>query len=546
LGYGRRTAQEEAEGISFVLDNVKMLERYFFGLPHFLTSTVSLDESRRMVTEQLRNRERSFLTLIQIAVYHYSASPYRALLSNAGIDFPDIANLVQRDGLNATLERLHSEGVYLSYEEFKGRSVIRRGSFTHMVEPRDLDNPLLAKHYVARTGASRGAGTRIIIDFDLLTHEAAYYDLFETAFRQRERPLALWHPLPPAVSGIKQALRIAKLGRPIERWFSKNRFSPGFATLHYFLFSAWAIYGSRLTRNRLPMPEHVPLDRALAVARWLAEKKKERRPAILLTGATSAVRVCRAALEQDLDIAGSFFRVGGEPFSEAKAQMIGKAGCQAVSHYSMAELGNIGEPCARANDVDDLHLLEDKIGILQRPKRIGASGVSVGALFYTTLLPSSPKIMLNVESDDYGILEDRRCGCLIEELGLRRHLRQIRSYDKLTSEGMTFFGGELIRLVEKLLPEQFGGYPTDYQLVEEEDAGIPRVQVRVSPQLGGVNEGEILETVLRFLGSHPGAKKMMAAIWRQADTLRVVREEPCVTAAGKILPLHILRRTSEP
>ena len=69
----------------------------------------------------------------------------------------------------------------------------------------------------------------------------------------------------------------------------------------------------------------------------------------------------------------------------------------------------------------------------------------MGALVYTTLLPYSPKVMLNVESDDYGELEARSCGCVFEELGLRLHLHTLHSYEKLTAAGTTFLGAELRR-----------------------------------------------------------------------------------------------------
>ena len=82
--------------------------------------------------------------------------------------------------------------------------------------------------------------------------------------------------------------------------------------------------------------------------------------------------------------------------------------------------------------------------------------------------------MINVESDDYGVLVKRDCGCPFGSLGFDQHLHGIRSYDKLTSEGMTFLGGELITLVEEILPARFGGHPTDYQFVEEEEGGLKR------------------------------------------------------------------------
>jgi len=160
------------------------------------------------------------------------------------------------------------------------------------------------------------------------------------------------------------------------------------------------------------------------------------------------------------------------------------------------------------------------------------------------LFLACPKIMLNVESGDYGELPERSCGCPLEALGFQQHLHTIRSYDKLTSEGMTFIGSDLIILIEEILPARFGGNPTDYQFVEEEDGGLPKVSILVSPRVGNVDETKLITTVLQTLRSSSNANKMMADQWRKAQTLEVIRREPYATDSAKILPLHILKENN--
>jgi hypothetical protein len=87
---------------------------------------------------------------------------------------------------------------------------------------------------------------------------------------------------------------------------------------------------------------------------------------------------------------------------------------------------------------------------------------------------------------------------------------------------------------------RFGGTPIDYQFVEVEENGLPVVHLLVSPRLGRIPEQEIVETILSRLKTVPGGG-LMAAVWRDADTLRVVRNEPYTTGALKLLPLHIQR-----
>jgi hypothetical protein len=105
---------------------------------------------------------------------------------SAGIEFEDLARSVRQDGIEPTLEKLHDKGVYVTLEEFKGRRAIERGGMRRPAHPKDFDNPLLSRHFEARTGGSRGVGTRVLVDLDLLEHEAAYYSIFHSALR-RER-----------------------------------------------------------------------------------------------------------------------------------------------------------------------------------------------------------------------------------------------------------------------------------------------------------------------------------------------------------------------
>lgn len=201
----------------------------------------------------------------------------------------------------------------------------------------------------------------------------------------------------------------------------------------------------------------------------------------------------------------------------------------------------IGLACRRPSAPDDVHLVSDKVATIQSTLALDGSDGGVPALFHTTLLPSSPKLMLNVESGDHGTLEERDCGCGVLPPGYRRHLHSIRSHEKLTSEGMHFLGADLLVLLERVLPERFGGRPTDYQLVERETGGIPRVSLVVSPAVGPLDAGEAERVALDFLRRRGVGQRLMAEVWESGGTIEVVRAEPHVTPAGKIQPLQRLR-----
>jgi hypothetical protein len=206
----------------------------------------------------------------------------------------------------------------------------------------------------------------------------------------------------------------------------------------------------------------------------------------------------------------------------------------------MAEAGAIGIACLAADACDDVHLLSDKIATIQRDQPVGGNGVTVPALVHTTLLPASPKLMLNVESGDYAVRETRDCGCGVLPAAFSDHLHTIRSHEKLNSEGMTFLGTDLLALLEEVLPARFGGHATDYQLVEQEERGVPTVHLLIREALGELDDEEVSRCALAFLRDRGGAERLMAEIWDQGRTLRVIRGDPHVTPGSKILPLQIL------
>jgi hypothetical protein len=525
-----------------MVDDLKMYCRYFSGLRRYLHHQLTPEECRAKIRHQMQVRRDSFLRLVARGIYANPRSPYSRLLKHARIDFESIASSVRDRGVEATLENLYDAGIYITFEEFKGRQPVRRSGLEFDTRPQDFDNPLLARDYELRTGGSRSAGTRIIVDFDLLTHEAAYHYLSVECLGLAGRPVAIWYGVPPVVNGMKHALRNVKIGHPIEKWFSQGRLILRPRTLKYFIFANYAIYGSRLCGRPFPAPEYTPLEEASKVALWLVAKKEAGTPAEIHTNPSSGVRICLAAQERGLDISDTFFRFNSEPYTAAKARVVKSAGCSAAAQYSLAEIGNVGLACGSPAGLDDVHLLTDKLAFIQREKQFLNSTIRVNALHYTTILPSCPKLMLNVESDDYGLVEKRKCGCLLGDMGYDYHLSTIRSYDKLTSEGMTFFGSELISLVEDILPSRFGGQPTDYQLVEEEEGALPKVGIVISRRTGIVDEEQVIRTVLDQLRTYPGCKNMMADLWRDGRTLRVLRREPFVTGAAKILPLHILKK----
>ena len=507
-----------------MLGELRPAARYLSGLRRFVRTPLGPDAAADVVERARADRERSFLRVLERGVFGNPRSVYRRLLGHAGIEHADVARLVGDLGLEGALERLLEAGVHVTLDEFKGRRPVVRPGLELPVAERDFDNPLLTRHYEARTGGSRSAGRRIAIDLDLIAHEAAHHELFLRANGLEGRPLAAWHAVPPGAAALKCLLYEARLGRSAARWFTQV----GSPAPKYRAFTRATLLAARALGRPLPAPVHAPPDDPAPVVEWLAAQVAAGTPAVVSTNPSSAARACLLAARRGTDLSGTAFLLGGEPVTAAKAAPVEAAGCRVVPVYAMAELGLLGIGCPHSGKPDEVHLFTDKVALVRAGK----------AFHLTSLLPSCPKLMLNVETGDEGVVARRPCECAFGRAGLELRAHSIRSYEKLTSEGTTFLGVDLLRLVEETLPARFGGGPADYQLVERERDGRTAVSVVVSPAVGRVDEAELVGTVLRALAADDGTRQM-ARVWEGGGTLEVERREPYTTpTAGKIQPLH--------
>ena len=132
------------------------------------------------------------------------------------------------------------------------------------------------------------------------------------------------------------------------------------------------------------------------------------------------------------------------------------------------------------------------------------------------------------------------CGCALEKAGFTLHLHHIRSFEKLTGEGMSYYYGGLFELLETTFPCEFGGSLGDYQLVEEEDGnGQTRLTLVVHPDVGELDEVKSLARLRDVLADESRSNQFMTGVWENAGTFRVRRENPYASPRGKILPLHL-------
>jgi hypothetical protein len=517
-----------------------MYARFAVGFPRYLKLRVTPEEGRAEMRRRLAEREQNFLRWVGKAVFGHPRSPYRALFAHAGCEAGDLERAVGDHGLEGALERLRDAGVYVAYDEFKGRVPMVRGGREIPVAPGDFDNPFLQAAYARTSGGSTGPGTRVMTDLDNLRARAKAKALEDEILGLRDIPMGIWRGVLPD-NGLNAVLSRTYDGAVPERWFAPVTRAQLRPSLEYRLATEYVLWMGRLCGLPMPRPEPVPIAEAVRVARWVAETVRARGSCHLRAYLSMLVRVAGAAREAGLDLTGAILGGAGEPPTPAKVAEIERSGARYTCGYHISEFGRVGSPCQAPLELNDQHFAADHLALIQRRRVVPGTDLEVDAFLFSTLLPSAPKLAINVESDDYGVVERRACGCAWEAEGLAVHVRRIRSFRKLTGEGMTLVGSEMLRLLEEVLPARFGGSATDYQLAEVEDErGLTRLHLRVSPSVDLASESAVIETVLAGLADGSPQADLARATWAAAGTFRVERREPVWTQRGKLLPLDLL------
>ena len=515
---------------------VRPFASFLRGLPAFLRDEYSLDRARDEVRRGLDAREDNFVSMVATTIVGHQGSPYRPLLEHAGCELGDIAQSVRTHGLERTLVDLRRAGVYVSFDEFKGRTPIVRGDLVVKTRSEDFDNPLLASGYRARTSGSTGTSTPLWVSLASLANRIPHTMLALDAHGLLGAPCAMWREAPPAPA-IGMILEEVPMGQRYEHWFAPSLTRSRATSIMSRLATDAIVATARSAGVRLPRPTKLDYEDAGVVADWAGRRCREHGVCAVRTGLSNALRVCLAAAESGVDLTGTAFIGAGEPVTPAKIESIERTGATWVSNYTISEVGRVGVACAQGRDRTDVHYAEHVAALITYPRVVPGTDREVGTFHFSSLLSGSPKILLNTETDDYGVVEERSCGCPLEAAGLRLHLRDIFSFQKLTGEGVSLVGSDMVRILEETLPRLFGGSAIDYQLIEEEgDRGFTQLTLIVSPRVRLSDESAVIETIMRELGD-TSLGRDVRSIWKRSGALRVKRAEPRVTQGGKVRPL---------
>lgn len=517
--------------------------QFLLGLPSFLRRPISFQEARNTILRRLSAREQQFITFFHRAIFTNPSSPYLPLLRAAGLTPGDVPREVKRQGVEGFLKALKDAGVWVASEEYKGHRPLVRGNFIKQFQPRDFDYPIPLGRFEITSGGSTGKPAVSHMYWDSLAARACYEHLVFRMLNLYQVPLALWYPKLPAATGLGNSLRYGKIGHPPTHWFQLLNNREVRPSLKSRLENSVFLWLSRLTPAPIPWPEPLDFNRPETILSWIEEMVATHGRCVLQSYVSQVVRICVAAAERGRNLKQTLFIVGAEPLTPAKYRQIKAVQASVYSRYYSSEMGSIALGCGHPAEVGELHLLSDTVALI--PGEPGESGEEARPFYLTSFTNTVPKVLVNAQIGDTGLVTQRRCGCLLDELGFHTHLTQVRNYSLTSVEGMSMRAGMLRHLSEEVLPARFGGSPLDYQWLEaEERSAFTRLILRVHPRLGQLDEKTIIQVVLQEMRRQDEGHRLMATLWSEAGSLGIERSPPQLTALGK-LPI-ILRREAKP
>ena len=468
----------------------------------------------------MSTREARFIEILDRLVFRQPQSPYNRLLRLAGAEEGDVRSLVGAEGVEGALDKLAAAGVRVSWDEFKGRSPVVRGSNTLHFRESDFDNRLVKTALVSGSSGTSGRPVRVKVDLDFIEESAPNWGVWFDVCGWQGRPLVFWTPTHTGLAN--RYLICAKLGYRYEKWFAMADMRAPFDRLR-----SQAVH--RLAQSTLSLPKAEPADlrQSNRVMHYLADHPR----ALVNTSPSAAATLSRAALDAGRSLAGVCFLLGAEPLTPDRRKMIESSGAACHATYGTAESGWIGVQFDCDHEHDQVRVFRDSYAVLG-----GRDGA--GELLVSSLVRAAGKVLINVEIGDSGCLQQRRGDLPADRWGYDLTLHTIRSFRKITSFGVTWAVADLYPVVEEFLPRRFGGKVGDYQFVEKQTAhGVAQLVLRIAPGVGSIDEKQLVGEFLREIGTKRSYYRPMAEMVDAAAAISVERSAPQGSANGKVFPV---------
>jgi hypothetical protein len=263
-----------------------------------------------LIRRQVGEREDAWLSLVRRSIFNFANSPYRRMFELAGCTLGDLESSVRGRGIEATLEELYDGGVYLTYDEFKGRLPIVRSGHEIESTASSFHNRHDAVWLDASTSGSSGQPTRVPQDTGAAPLRDAVGGLAIKEFDLHNHKRMMVRPTLPSSIGVLLGLSMSRLGCPMHQWYATG--GSGRDSLHYRLLTQYLTYASRLSGATVPAPEYLRQGDFATPTEWIARQKDAGMPSMVSAFVSPAVRMAVLAKERGWDIGDSIFFTGGE------------------------------------------------------------------------------------------------------------------------------------------------------------------------------------------------------------------------------------------
>jgi hypothetical protein len=314
--------------------NLSGMAPFVKGVREFLREQITPEQAEGEIKRALGNKGERFLELVRTGIYERPESPYLKLLRMAGCEFSDLSAHLHRHGLEKTLEQLAKEGVYLTSDEFKGKTEVVRGGQSFKVSPCDFQRQDSPCGFVTQSSGTRNRPLRSLRPLDWHAIGTPGLAIFFSAHNLFAYCHATYDAILPG-SAVNSLLHYAKLGIRTDRWFARKIPVNGWLEGRYYYLTTYLIVlMGKWFGPGFPRPEFIDIQDLHQIIRWVTDKKREGKACCINATASNAVRIARLAWTMGVSLEGTKFRVHGEPFTEAKHEAIKRVGASAVARYN--------------------------------------------------------------------------------------------------------------------------------------------------------------------------------------------------------------------